>query len=42
MRYVAARDEQGADIDVRDPIAAKLAVIANEASPIAGPGDTDE
>ena len=35
MRYVTARDEQGKDIDVRDPIAAKLAAIAREAGPIA-------
>ncbi|MBI5321250.1 mannitol dehydrogenase family protein [Bradyrhizobium sp.] len=35
MRYVTARDEQGRDIDVRDPIAAKLATIAREAGPLA-------
>ena len=35
MRYVTARDEQGKDIDVRDPIAAKLAAIAQEAGPVA-------
>lgn len=36
MRYVTARDEQGNDIDVRDPIAGKLAAIAREAGPVAG------
>lgn len=35
MRYVTARDEQGNDIDVRDPIAGKLAAIAREAGPVA-------
>jgi fructuronate reductase len=35
MRYVTARDEHGKDIDVRDPIAAKLAAIAQEAGPAA-------
>jgi fructuronate reductase len=35
MRYVTARDEQGKDIDVRDPIAAKLAAIATETGPVA-------
>lgn len=35
MRYVTARDEQGKDIDVRDPIAGRLAAIAREAGPIA-------
>ena len=35
MRYVTARDEQGKDIDVRDPIASKLAAIAREAGPVA-------
>jgi fructuronate reductase len=35
MRYVTARDEQGKDIDVRDPFAAKLAAIAREAGPVA-------
>src|SRR3954447_16265653 len=35
MRYVTARDEHGNDIDVRDPIAAKLRAIAQEAGPVA-------
>src|SRR5262249_42287576 len=35
MRYVTARDEQGNGIDVRDPIAAKLAAIADDAGPVA-------
>lgn len=35
MRYVTARDETGKTIDVRDPIAAKLKAIADEAGPIA-------
>lgn len=36
MRYVTARDEQDKEIDVRDPIAGKLAAIAHEAGPVAG------
>lgn len=36
MRYVTARDEQDKEIDVRDPIAGKLAAIAREAGPVAG------
>ena len=35
MRYVTARDERGNDIDVRDPIAAKLRAIAQETGPAA-------
>jgi fructuronate reductase len=35
MRYVTAKDETGRAIDVRDPIAAKLKAIAEEAGPIA-------
>lgn len=35
MRYVTARDEHGKDIDMRDPIAGKLAMIAHEAGPVA-------
>src|SRR5436309_15907525 len=35
MRYVTATDEQGRKIDVRDPIAAELAAIANAAGPVA-------
>lgn len=35
MRYVTARDEQGKHIDVRDPLATKLADIAQEAGPVA-------
>ncbi|MGJ4929142.1 mannitol dehydrogenase family protein [Bradyrhizobium sp. HKCCYLS2038] len=35
MRYVTARDERGNAIDVRDPIAAKLKAIADEAGPTA-------
>ncbi|MGJ4951698.1 mannitol dehydrogenase family protein [Bradyrhizobium sp. HKCCYLS20291] len=35
MRYVTARDERGNDIDVRDPIAAKLKAIAQETGPVA-------
>ena len=35
MRYVTARDEQGRGIDVRDPIATKLASIAETAGPVA-------
>lgn len=35
MRYVTARDEAGRAIDVRDPIAAKLREIAEEAGPVA-------
>jgi len=31
MRYVTATDEQGREIDVRDPIAAELANIARAA-----------
>jgi fructuronate reductase len=36
MRYVTARDERDKEIDVRDPIAGKLAAIAREAGPVAG------
>lgn len=35
MRYVAGTDEKGAPIDVRDPLAAKLAAVATEAGPSA-------
>jgi fructuronate reductase len=35
MRYVTATDEQGRKIDVRDPIAAELASIAQTTGPIA-------
>jgi fructuronate reductase len=35
MRYVTARDEQGHPIDVRDPLASKLAAIAEAAGPVA-------
>lgn len=35
MRYVAAVDEQGRAIDVRDPLAAELASLAREAGPVA-------
>ena len=35
MRYVTAKDEQGRAIDVRDPLAPKLAAIAEVAGPIA-------
>ncbi len=35
MRYVTATDEAGRAIDVRDPIAAKLKAIAEEAGPVA-------
>ena len=35
MRYVTAKDEQGRAIDVRDPLAAKLAAIAEGAGPVA-------
>ena len=35
MRYVAGTDEQGAEIDVRDPIAAELAAIAGASGPVA-------
>jgi fructuronate reductase len=35
MRYVAARDEQGRAIDVRDPLAKELFGIAERAGPIA-------
>lgn len=35
MRYVAGTDEKGAPIDVRDPLAAKLASVAAEAGPSA-------
>ena len=35
MRYVTANDEQGKPIDVRDPIAPKLAAIAEAAGPVA-------
>lgn len=36
MRYVTARDERDKEIDVRDPIAGKLAAIAREAGPVPG------
>ncbi len=36
MRYVTATDETGRAIDVRDPIAAKLKAIAENAGPVAG------
>ncbi|OYU48477.1 MAG: mannitol dehydrogenase [Rhizobiales bacterium PAR1] len=35
MRYVAGTDEKGAPIDVRDPLATKLASVAAEAGPSA-------
>ena len=35
MRYVTAKDEQGRAIDVRDPLAPKLAAITEAAGPIA-------
>jgi fructuronate reductase len=35
MRYVTGIDEKGAAIDVRDPLADKLAEIAREAGPVA-------
>lgn len=35
MRYVTARDENGQKIDVRDPLAAELAAIAEKAGPVA-------
>ncbi len=35
MRYVTGIDERGAAIDVRDPLAARLRAIADEAGPIA-------
>jgi fructuronate reductase len=35
MRYVTATDEQGRQIDVRDPIAAELTAIARVAGPVA-------
>jgi fructuronate reductase len=35
MRYVTAKDEAGRAIDVRDPIAAKLREIAEDAGPVA-------
>jgi fructuronate reductase len=35
MRYVTARDEQGREIDVRDPIATELLTIARAAGPVA-------
>lgn len=35
MRYVTAKDETGRAIDVRDPIAAKLKAIADNAGPVA-------
>jgi fructuronate reductase len=35
MRYVAATDEQGRTIDVRDPLAPELAAIAKMAGPVA-------
>jgi fructuronate reductase len=33
MRYVAGRDERGGEIDVRDPLAAKLREVADSAGP---------
>ncbi len=33
MRYVTGRDERGAAIDVRDPLAARLAAIAGDCGP---------
>ncbi|WP_024280321.1 mannitol dehydrogenase family protein [Xanthobacter sp. 126] len=33
MRYVTGRDEQGKAIDVRDPLAARLKALADEAGP---------
>jgi fructuronate reductase len=35
MRYVTGTDEQGRPIDVRDPLAAKLKAIAENAGPVA-------
>lgn len=35
MRYVAGTDERGQPIDVRDPLAAQLRAIADEAGPVA-------
>lgn len=35
MRYVAGVDETGATIDVRDPMAGRLAAIARQAGPVA-------
>jgi fructuronate reductase len=35
MRYVTGIDEKGAAIDVRDPMAGRLATIAREAGPVA-------
>jgi fructuronate reductase len=35
MRYVTAKDERGRAIDVRDPLAPKLAAIAEAAGPVA-------
>jgi fructuronate reductase len=35
MRYVTAKDEQGRPIDVRDPLAPKLAAIAEAVGPAA-------
>lgn len=35
MRYVSGTDEHGAAIDIRDPMAARLSVVANEAGPVA-------
>ena len=35
MRYVSGADEKGAPIDIRDPLAAKLAAVAGEAGPVA-------
>ena len=35
MRYVTGRDETGAPIDVRDPLAARLGTIAAAAGPVA-------
>jgi fructuronate reductase len=35
MRYVSGTDEKGVAIDIRDPLAARLAAIAGEAGPVA-------
>jgi fructuronate reductase len=36
MRYVTGRDENGQNIDVRDPLALRLRQIADDAGPVAG------
>ncbi|MGQ9368527.1 mannitol dehydrogenase family protein [Azospirillum sp. ST 5-10] len=36
MRYVTGVDEKGQPIDVRDPLAARLRAVADEAGPVAG------